>query len=111
MLQFSVRLTDCGRRVASFLNTTAGHRFAELHGHTWGAPTLDTIKQRVMHSDVESYDVAQSSPRTLAGSIAFGNGAAKELARTKPAKQTLKRELVSVPATHPPVPSAHMGRT
>lgn len=56
-----------------------GHRFSELHGHDWAVPTLETVQQRVMHSDVESAPVpvdSQTTPRTLAGSISFGSALA-----------------------------------
>jgi len=50
-----------------------GHRYVEVHGFP-GTPTADSLKQRVVHSDVEAAPVAADStaPRHLAGSIAFG---------------------------------------
>ena len=55
--------------------TYIGHRFIELHGHQWAAPTSTTVQQRVIHSDVEAAPLeTQTIPRTLAGSIAFSNG-------------------------------------
>ena len=49
-----------------------------MHGHDWAEPTLTTVKQVVMHSDVEGApipDAEQAHPRILAGSIAFGGSA------------------------------------
>jgi len=54
-----------------------GHRYVEMHGHSWAEPTLSTVQQRVVHSDVEGAPIPmskQSTPRALAGSIAFGHG-------------------------------------
>ena len=58
--------------------TYTGHRFIEMHGHDWAEPTLATVTQVVMHSDVEGApipDAEQAHPRILAGSIAFGGSA------------------------------------
>ena len=57
--------------------TYTGHRFAELHGHTWADPALTAVQQRVIHSDVEASpasSMASAVPRSLSGSIAFSNG-------------------------------------
>ena len=49
-----------------------GHRYVEVHGFP-GTPTADSLKQRVVHSDVEAAPMPdQTAPRRLAGSIAFG---------------------------------------
>ena len=51
-----------------------GHRYVELHGFP-GAPAASSLQQRVVHSDVEAAPTPlaeQTSPRRLAGSIAFG---------------------------------------
>ena len=57
-----------------------GHRYVELHGYP-GIPTHASLMQRVVHSDVEAApdlpDASQAQPRRLAGSIAFGGGAAE----------------------------------
>jgi hypothetical protein len=58
--------------------TYTGFRFAELHGHSWAKPDLQTVQQRVVHSDVEGAPIPTASqilPRNLAGSIAFGDEA------------------------------------
>lgn len=50
-----------------------GHRYVEVHGFP-GTPTAESLLQRVVHSDVEAAPTTdQSSPRRLAGSIAFGS--------------------------------------
>lgn len=53
-----------------------GHRYVEVHGFP-GTPTADSLKQRVVHSDVEAAPMPdQTAPRRLAGSIAFGDAGA-----------------------------------
>ena len=52
-----------------------GHQYVELHGYP-GTPSLDTLLQRVVHSDVESTALTPASARTVprhtAGHILFG---------------------------------------
>lgn len=54
-----------------------GHRYVEVHGFP-GDPNADSLKQRVVHSDVEAAPTGeQTVPRRLAGSIAFGTEGGK----------------------------------
>ena len=58
--------------------TYTGFRFVEVHGHGWAAPGLGTVRQRVIHSDVEAAPLPvteQQTPRALAGSIVLGQPA------------------------------------
>lgn len=55
--------------------TYTGHKYVELHGHTWATPDQGVIQQRVIHSDVEGRPVPtaqQELPRRTAGAAAFG---------------------------------------
>ncbi len=44
-----------------------------MHGHSWATPTTSTLKQRVIHSDVEAAPSSDPNqlPRNFAGSIEF----------------------------------------
>eukprot|EP00658_Telonema_sp_P-2_P008650 TRINITY_DN1326_c0_g1_i14.p1 TRINITY_DN1326_c0_g1~~TRINITY_DN1326_c0_g1_i14.p1 ORF type:complete len:749 (-),score=116.16 TRINITY_DN1326_c0_g1_i14:385-2631(-) len=62
-----------------------GHRFVQLHGFP-ATPTDNTLKQRVVHSDIEASPDTESEgdvvPRVLAGAISMGtvsNGSAPSI--------------------------------
>ena len=79
--------------------TYFGFQFAELVGYP-GVPTLDTLQQRIIHSDVESEPSDVGIPRTPNGAIDMG-GSALLRSISSAVRLTLVANLYSVPTDCP----------